>query len=315
MFRMWVRSTEESAARAARRAAFGAMLVLLHVAVPAADRARAEEQERPGWTVGLSAGLEILELETRSSVESAIAPGQSGSQTHDVSNSNFKVGLEGMTPALESWPGRPRLFAGAGAQLPITSDFNLFEIGEFSEGQPEEGIEGFEQDCLVNPNPNPMVCDAVGVESFSGQGSAIDAEFDPSWYVSLGAVLNFDLPSDLLFRFYSSVEYMGTPIHMRGMLVNVSESSPDTFTVARSSADSTLIDHRLGPGLEIELVVSRSARPIAASVYIDSRFLWPVGESSTSFADPAGIARYTVEVDKALTVGAGIRLTWMTLGR
>jgi hypothetical protein len=74
-------------------------------------------------------------------------------------------------------------------------------------------------------------------------------------------------------------------------------------------------DHRLGPGFEVELVFSRTARPVAISAYVDFRYLFLVSESTTSFTDPAAIALSTVERGDALSFGAGVGLTWMAFGR
>jgi len=314
-----LRVTRELVARAAGPVAVGAMLVLLLVVGPAAEVAWAEEEARPGWTVALDAGFEVFEYDINSSVTSAVAPRQSGAQTKKNDNSDFKFGIEVMTPALASWLGRPRLFAGVGGQVPLGSEDVVFQIGGgLSAELPEQEIASFEQDlataigngCLTSPP-----CPTADPASFGGQGSRIGVDFRPLWYLSLGAALNLELPDDFLFRLKPSLEYVGGRLGIDSALTTVLEPAPEEFTVVRSSAGTMVTDHRLGPGIEGELVISRTARPVALSIYVDARFLWMVSDGSTSFADPAGIAQYSVDRGNALSFGGGVRLTWMGLAR
>ena len=103
----------------------------------------------------------------------------------------------------------------------------------------------------------------------------------------------------------------------------MTEEQPDVFLVHRSVESASTTDHFLGPGLELEFVLRRSARPIAISLYADSRFLWLVSDRTLRFSgptadpdgSPTGSATYTVERDAMnIRAGAGIRFSWMGLG-
>jgi hypothetical protein len=321
MFQGRLRATREYLARGAGTAAAGAMLVLLYGVGPAAEVARAEEEARPGWTVGLDGGFEVFEYDTTASVQSNVAPRQSGVNQRRIENADFKFGIGAMTPALDLWLSRARIFAAVGGQVPFASDEAVFDVGGFTDGQPEGEIEQFEEllalevetrNCITNPN---RPCPSANPEDFVGQGSEIGLDIRPYWYTSLGVTFDFDLPNDFLFRLMPSFEYAGSRLNMAGMLTSVMEPSPEKFTVIRSTASASVANHWIGPGIEGELVISRSARPVAISMYVDARFLYLVNDSTTSFTDSQGIAQYSVEVGNALSFGAGARVTWMAFGR
>jgi hypothetical protein len=239
----------------------------------------------------------------------------------------FRFGGELMGPILEGLPGSPRLFARAGLAISALQNREVLEIGEI--GTPEDGIQDFydfldEKIADGCQDPSTPDCPTAAPEDFEGQGSEIEASFlDPSWYAGAGIAFTLPLPRFKgALRVKPSVEYVGERIDMRGTLTSVTEEPPDTdtFLVHRSAAEGSTTDHSLGPGLELEVVLISSARPIATSFYVDSRFLWLLGNRTTSFGgptvdpdgDPTGTAVYTVRRDALdIRVGGGVRFSWM----
>jgi hypothetical protein len=206
-------------------------------------------------------------------------------------------------------------------------NLETLEIGAI--GAPEDGIQSFYDDLAEEiadgcQDDDPPSCPTAEPDDFDGQGSDIRATFSqPSWYAGVGIAFTIPLPRDGALRIKPSVEYNGEHIDMRGRVTSVTEPQPDVFLVHRSLATDSTTDHFVGPGLELEFILGRSARPIAFSIYADSRFLWLVSDRTLSFAEPTtdpagnptGTASYTVERDSLnIRFGAGIRFSWMGFG-
>jgi len=293
---------------------------------PVPDVVSEEEEEfsEPAWIPSLEFAFDAGDYDTNSSVDSRV--GQSGTNSDSSDNLMFRLGGGLMGPMLEQLPGNPRLFGRAGARLAARPNPETLEIGEI--GAPEDEIPNFVEDrddaiARGCQNTDPPSCPKV--EDIDGQGSDIRATFSqPSWYAGVGIAFTIPLPIDAALRIKPSVEYNGEHIDMRGRVTSVTEPQPDVFLVHRSFETDSTTDHFVGPGLELELVLGRSARPIAFSIYADSRFLWLVSDRTLSFAgpttdldgNPTGTATYTVKRDSLnIRAGAGIRFSWTGLGR
>jgi len=286
-----------------------------------------EEEEKfsePAWIPSIEMAFDAGDYDTNSSVDRSV--GQSGTNSGSADNIMFRLGGGLMGPILGQLPGNPRLFGRAGAKLAADPNIETLEIGAI--GAPEDEILSFVErreaaiafGCQDKDPP-----DCPKVEDIDGQGSDIRATFDqPSWYAGVGIAFTIPLPMDGALRIKPSVEYNGEHIKMRGRVTSVTEPQPDVFLVHRSLATDSITDHFVGPGLELEIVLGRSARPIAFSIYADSRFLWLVSDRTLSFAgpttdldgNPTGTATYTVKRDSLnIRVGAGMRFSWTGFGR
>jgi hypothetical protein len=288
-------------------------------------RAEETEAEEPRWIPSFNVAFDVGDYDPDVSVDSSV--GQSGADDDAFDNLVFRLGGELMSPILGELPGSPRLFARAGAGLVADTKVVTLEVGEV--GAPEDEIQGFYDDladaiadgCETNDPPD---CPTADPGDFDGQGSDIRATFSqPKWYAGVGVAFTIPLPSDTALRIKPSAEYTGERIEQRGRVTSVTETSPDVFLVNRSVETTTTTDHLVGPGLELEFLLKRSARPIAFSIYVDSRFLWLVSDQTTQFSgltenpddNPTGSATYTVERDSMdIRAGAGVRLSWMGLG-
>ena len=57
----------------------------------------------------------------------------------------------------------------------------------------------------------------------------------------------------------------------------------------------------------------RELRPVRVSLYADARFLWVLGDRTTTFSD--SVATYDVRRDGfGIRGGAGLRFSWVGLG-
>jgi hypothetical protein len=283
----------------------------------------ADGEQEPQWIPSVNVGFDTFEYDTSATVDNTIDPPRhSGTQSHAYTSFMGRFGAELMGPMLEGLPGRPRFFVRGGAQLSAFPGERIFRLGEI--GTPEDEIQAFYDDLArdiargcEDPDSRFHPCPTADAENFDGQGSEIEAEFlNPSWYAGLGVAFNVPVPStDALLRIKPSVEYNVEKVSMSGRLTTVTETAPDEFEVHRSLAHDTTTDHSLGPGIELELVLFSSARPVTASIYLDARFLWLLNHSTTSFSDSASLVSYTVERD-ALQIrgGGGLRFSWMGSG-
>ena len=293
---------------------------------PVPDVVSEEEEEfsEPAWIPSIEIAFDAGDYDTTSSVDSSV--GQSGDNSRSPDNLMFRLGGELMGPMLGQLPGNPRLFGRAGARLVASPNVETLEIGGI--GAPEDEIQSFVEDREAAiargcQDDDPPSCPKV--EDIDGQGSDIRATFSqPSWYAGVGIAFTIPLPKDGALRIKPSVEYNGEHIDMRGRVTSVTEPQPDVFLVHRSLATDSTTDHFVGPGLELEFLLGRSARRFGFSIYADSRFLWLVSDRTLSFAgpttdldgNPTGTATYTVKRDSLnIRFGAGIRFSWTGFGR
>jgi iron complex outermembrane receptor protein len=276
------------------------------------------EGEAPRWIPSINLGFDAFEYTADSAVENHINPPvYEGKHSSSIDEFNFQLGAELMGPMFEGLPGQPRLFVQGGARYSTFSSDEIFRIGDI--GTPEDAIKSF-QDRLANElrrgcETNPRLeCSTAEPGEFSGQGSEIQADLaDPSWYASFGVAFNLPLSRNWLFQIKPSVAYIGETVDLTGTLTTVTEPAPEIFEVHRSVAHGSSTDHSLGPGLELALMMLRSNRPITVSLYVDTRFMWLIGDSTTTFSDPA--ASYRVDRDDfTIRGGAGLRFNWMGFG-
>ncbi len=297
------------------------LLTLCLTLCPMGQTAWAEgdrEGKEPRWIPSINLGFGAFEYKANSAVENRInRPAHAGKQSSSISQFNFQLGAELMGPMFEGLPGRPRRFVQGGARYnPVSSD-EIFRLGDI--GTPEDAIESFQDrlarsrriGCETNPD---LTCPTAEPGEFSGQGSEIQADLsNPSWYASFGVAFNLPLSRDWLFQIKPSVAYTRETFDLTGKLTTVTEPAPEIFEVHRSVAHESSTDHSLGPGLELALMMLRSNRPITVSLYVDTRFMWLISDSTTTFSDPA--ASYSVSRDDfTIRGGAGLRFNWMGFG-
>ena len=150
---------------------------------------------------------------------------------------------------------------------------------------------------------------------------------DPSWYAGLGIAFSVPIATNLLLYIKPSIQYSLEKIDLSGALTTVDEEVPRVdppeppliitreFKIQTSRKNSSTTDHSIGAGLELELVLFRSVRPIRVSLYAQARFLWLVSGSTTRFADlneAPRIASYSVMRDDfGIKGGAGLRFSWV----
>jgi hypothetical protein len=200
-------------------------------------------------------------------------------------------------------------------QLRAFSSDRIFRIGKpFELKQPESGLLRYE-------NAGPRAFDFP--LEFEGQGSQIDARFqDPSWYAGFGVAFSVPIATNLLLYIKPSVQYSMEKIDLSGGLTAVDEPDqnlgPDPsdavrnctgrggilpcvreFVLRKSRATDSTTDHSIGAGLEVELVLFKSARPVRVSLYAGARFMWLLSNDTNGFADRPPFLGCSVEAHRA----------------
>ena len=309
----------------------------------------------PSWIPSLSFGFDTFDYKTTNSVVNMVNPPfWQGVGTNSERELQLLTDGELMGPILAAWPGHPRPFASVGFQFsPFASD-NIYQNG-LLRGDAETDITQFlsllnsqvyrpagGNGCL---DTTPPSCDTREPQDFDGQGSQIEAKFKTSWHAALGAAFTFPMGESLLLQVKPSIAYNVDQIDMTGTITTVTENPSNTwvdpnipeYTIHRGGASSTATNHSLGPGLELAVALSRS-RPIRASLFVDTRFLWLLGNPTTSFSDSVQglsicrdsqpgpgavpgclaangdppVAHYSVRRDSfSFRAGAGVRLSWV----
>jgi hypothetical protein len=290
-----------------------------------------EEPQEPSWIPSIETGFETFDYNIDTTVQNFINPPKyQGAQKEAERQLMYRIGGELMGPMFEDLPGRPRLFVKGGAQFQMFSSDLIFRDGDpYVEGEPESGINGYDAVGALNKDLP---------DDFVGQGSEISARFNnPSWYAGLGVAFSVPIATNLLLYLKPSVQYSVEKIDLPGGLTTVEETTPPgvvdpdvcgtvptpdgqpprplclrEFVIHRSRATKSTTDHSVGAGLEVALVLFRSARPIRVSLYAEARFLWLVSDDTTLFADSSGIASYSViRDDLNIKGGGGLRFSWV----
>jgi len=289
---------------------------------PPPDEA-ARDLPEPSWIPSIDIGLETFDYNVDTTVVNQInSPSWDGTQKEAGRQTMFRIGGELMGPMFENLPGRPRLFAKGGLQVRLFSSDEIFGVGHpIVPLQPERG--------LIQHNTNGLP--AFDLPSyFEGQGSAVTGRFqDPSWYAGLGVAFSVPFGINWLLYIKPSAQYSMEKIDLSGILTTVDEPIPMVdpfpcgaradeppcireFFIHRSRARVTATDHSVGAGLEVAVVPFRSVRPIRVSLYAEARFLWLVSDDTTEFADPGGVASYSVVRDDFnIKGGGGLRFSWV----
>jgi hypothetical protein len=287
---------------------------------PEPEPAVVSEEEgvsEPRWIPSVDVGFETFDYNVETTVQNLInGPSWEGTQSDAERQLMFRIGGELMGPMFEDLPGRPRLFVQGGVQIRTFSSDEVFAIGDpLVQGEPEESR--FAYLNFGNQRGLDLPTD------FDGQGSTVDGRFqDPSWYAAVGVAFSVPIARNLLLQIKPSLEYSVEKIDFSGNLTTVNEPNPRDdpdfmtptrdFEIERSGAEWNTTDHSLGAGLELALVLFRSARPIRVSLYAEARFMWLISGSTTPFADPNGVASYSVMRDDfGIKGGGGVRLSWV----
>jgi len=155
-------------------------------------------------------------------------------------------------------------------------------------------------------------------ENFEGQGAEVTAEIpNPSWYAQLGLAFQVPLGEVWLMQLKPSVAYAYEKVEMTGRLRTVIETDPanEVFEVRDGSGQASATNHNVGVGMEFAFSMFRRDLPIRTWLYLDTQFMWLLGESTTDFADSSGVSAYSVDRDTFnVRGGAGLRFSWMGRG-
>lgn len=305
-----------------------------------------EELPEPNWIPSIDVGFEVFEWESEGTVQNLVnGPLWSGTGTDSIRHLLFEVGGELLGPPATALPGRPRLFFGGGVGIRTQTTNKTFDVGDPVAGaDPEDDISRYlgrldvavRRRCREIPArecPPPDVTDS-GALDFGGQGSDIRAILDdPTWFANLGVSFDIPLLETSLLQVRPSLAYRGERVDLAGRLTTVTldqfdlmippggctTQSPCTedpvveFGIHRSRTPRKSVTyHHLGPRLELGIVLSRNARPIRTTLYVEGSFLWLLGDRTEQLADDTGVATYTVRREAtALRGGAGIRFGWV----
>jgi hypothetical protein len=322
--------------RVARRSA--ALLLTLCVIGTGASSEMLDEEldepREPNWIPSINVGVESFDYEADAETVDLIDPPRWSTSGGDSQRQLLvTIGGELMGPALEAIPGRPRLFLGGGLGIKTFAADEIVKIGQPDGGaQPEQDKDAYLTNldrlinrfrCLesVNGCPEPIIDDWLG------QGSEVEVSFDDlTWFANLG--VSFDIPvfESSLIQVRPSAAYRGEKVDLDGLLTvvvdegfdaNTAEPDGDLLRIYRSrgAGRRDVTQHHLGPRLELAFVLSRTARPIRTTLFVEGSYLRLLSDRSQSFRDRDGIAAYSVNRDRGeFRGGGGIRISWVGFG-
>jgi hypothetical protein len=224
-----------------------------------------------------------------------------------------------MTPGVQSWPGRPRLFVHGDVVGAIGTERRVAH-----EKSPSQ---------LPDPLPSePFFAE----EAVPGIGSETTAEVQPL-AISGGAGVAFTLDAwGRRIRIKPSVEYFREEIEITGSVIRAVNTDtgivaqgtitqkPSVFFGVTLTSSETQDFQGVGPGLELEMDTVRVG-PFMLSLFMNGRGVKILGDrkvefaASTTVTDPAMIPNTTTfdadwEFEKKPWIfggGVGVRFRWL----
>jgi Outer membrane protein beta-barrel domain len=274
-----------------------------------------EDLPEPSWIPSIDIGFETFDYNADTTVRNFVnPPAWEGIQHEAERQLMFRIGGELMGPAFEDLPGRPRLFVQGGVQVRTFSSDTIYQTADPDiEHEPETDVGEY----YLFGNTQGFDLPAT----FAGQGGEVlETIQDPSWYAAFGVAFSVPIADNLLLQIKPSLAYSYEEIDFSGRLATVNEPNPGTdppdgtptrtFEVWRSTAGGSTEDHSLGIGLEVDLALFRNVRPVRVSLYAESRFMWLVSGSTTTFGD--SVASFSVDRDNlGIKGGGGVRFSWV----
>ena len=291
------------------------------------------DTSEPAWIPTFELGVDAQFDDRTASVSSNFAPHAVGSDTNSITIVRF--GAEILGPQIKvPYLGRPRLLMRVGGQ------FSLLDKEILSAGDPSETNPGMVLDAAIAegmlPNPRRDTLADLDANSLPGRGAYVRARHNtrPTWYAALGASWQFRAPLyDGWIRIKPAIEYTADEFRYDGLVVNAIEPSADTFEVTRLRQGRRVREHRVGPGLELELGLLDS-RPFTVSFFVATRLLFLVSDRYNSWGDSRNITTeifddtngrqpgssagkngtFTVKSERHMfRFGGGVRISWMGL--
>ena len=287
------------------------------------DPVRASDASEPDWIPSLAVGYEAGRFETNSRYGHSLGPSASEVPSQGTDDGRFNssiLGLEAelLGPVWVDWIGAPRLFVrGAVKFIPSGGDEEtVLDIGDVGP--------------LIGEEPRGSLAPPIVISNIQGQGIRTVAQIEaPMWSASFGVAFTTPLPGtdDTLLRIRPSIEYDYQELEIEQSFaaaadLGVGPPAPQClndlrppelipFSCHSSSASSRQTEHRLGPGLELELVFSQN-NPVQVSAFVGARFLFLVSDDTFGLADSQGLATSSIERDGFGIRGrGGFRVSWV----
>lgn len=284
----------------------------------AADEVDASAPAKNGWTPGLNMSLNIFNYEGDGTVNSTV--GQSTRGSGRLTVGEFRVGLDVLSPQVDLAIFETKFMVLGGIQVGPGYTVPMARVGELIMNQPDAAIRRAIIDNTMNGIPFPAN------SSYPGQGSTLAATYEGlGWYA--GAGMEFDMPGlpDLL-RIRPYALYVGEKMSATGALASVTGVAPN-FVIHRSLGASEEDFHYLGPGLELDLVLTQGAR-LDIVLFTAGDFLFNVGdgqitmrtgtvttdENGASVPGPPGLVTYVYDADSfRFNLQFGVRIAWRSM--
>jgi hypothetical protein len=273
-------------------------LVLFGLLTGSAGQALAEPDRSEQWVPAFELGVDIQFDERSASRSGNVAPSVKGTDTGSISIVRF--GGELLAPRVSDRWGGPRPLARIGGQLTLVTKEIL------SEGNPSGGAFALLADAVEQQNrldmgmsqrPGTMLFSELDPDDIKGEGSSVRVgqNVRPTWYASLGVAWEFESPvHEGWLRIKPSIEYAADEFRYDGLFVDVIEPSPDVFELTTLRAGRRVREHRIGPGLELEALLTRS-EPVTISLFLSTRFLFLVSDRYNSWGGASSLGTTTFD--------------------
>ncbi|MDJ0850948.1 MAG: hypothetical protein QNK04_21465 [Myxococcota bacterium] len=222
-----------------------------------------------------------------------------------------------MTPGIQSWAGRPRLFVRGGAGPSFG----------FKRDVAKEGVPG---EFTLPDNLTPLEIATQGYSVIGGQGSKSSIEIE-SLLVTAGAGVAFTFEvGERRLRLKPSFEYLRQKVELTGISNRVVQvdanpnpncgfpgSTPDLNAIFRCESlrgSESQVFHGIGPGLEVETDTVR-AGPFVMTVFLAGQayaFLGDLDLQADARNEFGERSEWGAELERwAFRGGVGLRFRWL----
>lgn len=278
-----------------------------------------EPSEEPDWIPSISIELGSGNIGTESSYMHSLGASapevqESVQESNGFSSLLFGFRTELLGPVLTRKFGEPRFFGRVG-------------IGVVPSWEDEDTV-------VADGRPGTLIAGRRGLQPIDiadirGQGMEVVEKLEgPNANASFGLAFSTPLPqmTESKLRIRPSLEYsfekitaesffaaatdlgVGPPAPQCPVDFEPDATPPFSCHTGRDRTRQT--EHRLGPGLELELVFP--AGDIGVSIFVGTRFLFGLSNGEYQLADPAGLTMSSVRRDRLLIrTAGGLRFSWL----
>jgi len=291
-----------------------ARIAVCFLVAPAAAASAEGDAVVERWTPTLSVGFDVQNQSVDAETETNNLTNVGGSASTTILSSLFRFDGALYSPSLVASGGTPRLFAHAGAQIPLSAEQAILRENE--EFLPVLGGSGDPSDPTnVNCPTTEEIPGSVPPATYTSCDhiAATDLIYDINWYAGLG--VEFTLPvSQRRFKIRPSIDYFGQPLEFRANATRADRGGENSEVLRRISITGSASEtvHAVGPRLTFDIEAARVGA-FSLNIFLETQFYWILSDRDIAFSGTSNgaSADFRVKLDPLIAQGGGgLRIVW-----